>query len=139
MWHLVFAGITSVSVAAHKGRQQIVKMLIAAQADVNIDSNNGSTPLIQASHFGGCACSPAYTSLPTVDVHSVSSRLFLFLVFSAPGVPFCLRLIRLVLIHRMAGTASNPLGQDLHQVFHFAVVTVFYLFVERELLCPSER
>eukprot|EP00904_Undaria_pinnatifida_P012199 jgi/Undpi1/8109/HiC_scaffold_24.g10581.m1 len=45
-------GITSVSVAAHKGRQEIVKMLIAAQADVNIDSNNGSTPLIQASHFG---------------------------------------------------------------------------------------
>ncbi|CAM9423306.1 unnamed protein product [Choristocarpus tenellus] len=27
-------------------------MLIAANADVNIDSNNGSTPLIQASHFG---------------------------------------------------------------------------------------
>lgn len=48
-----FAGITAVSVAAHKGRQEIVKMLIAANADVNIDSNNGSTPLIQASHFGG--------------------------------------------------------------------------------------
>lgn len=61
MWYLVCAGITSVSVAAHKGRQEIVNMLIAAQADVNIDSNNGSTPLIQASHFGGCACSPACT------------------------------------------------------------------------------
>ncbi|CBN74287.1 conserved unknown protein [Ectocarpus siliculosus] len=45
-------GITSVSVAAHKGREEIVKMLISADADVNIDSNNGSTPLIQASHFG---------------------------------------------------------------------------------------
>lgn len=45
-------GITSVSVASHKGREEIVKMLIAANADVNIDSNNGSTPLIQASHFG---------------------------------------------------------------------------------------
>lgn len=53
--HLFFAGITSVSVAAHKGRQEIVKMLIAADADVNIDSNNGSTPLIQASHFGECS------------------------------------------------------------------------------------
>lgn len=40
------------SVAAHKGREEIVKMLISAGADVNIDSNNGSTPLIQASHFG---------------------------------------------------------------------------------------
>lgn len=30
-------------------------MLIAADSDVNIDSNNGSTPLIQASHFGGSA------------------------------------------------------------------------------------
>ncbi len=47
-------GITSVSVAAHKGREEIVKMLISAGADVNIDSNNGSTPLIQASHFGEC-------------------------------------------------------------------------------------
>lgn len=45
-------GITSVSVAAHKGREEIVKMLISADADVNIDSKNGSTPLIQASHFG---------------------------------------------------------------------------------------
>lgn len=88
MWHLLFAGITSVSVAAHKGRQKIVKMLIAAQADVNIDSNNGSTPLIQASHFGGCACSPACTSLPTVDVHNISSCLFLFPVFSGTGFPF---------------------------------------------------
>lgn len=42
------------SVAAHKGREEIVKMLISAGADVNIDSNNGSTPLIQASHFGEC-------------------------------------------------------------------------------------
>ena len=50
--HTFLAGITAVSVAAHKGRQEIVKMLIAANADVNIDSNNGSTPLIQASHFG---------------------------------------------------------------------------------------
>lgn len=49
---IVIVGITSVSVAAHKGREEIVKMLIAANADVNIDSNNGSTPLIQASHFG---------------------------------------------------------------------------------------
>lgn len=40
------------SVAAHKGREEIVKMLISAGADVNMDSNNGSTPLIQASHFG---------------------------------------------------------------------------------------
>ncbi|CAM9119030.1 unnamed protein product [Discosporangium mesarthrocarpum] len=45
-------GITSISVASHKGREEIVKMLIAANADVNIESNNGSTPLIQASHFG---------------------------------------------------------------------------------------
>lgn len=43
------------SVAAHKGREEIVKMLILADADVNIDSNNGSTPLIQASHFGKSA------------------------------------------------------------------------------------
>lgn len=51
-FRLYFAGITSVSVASHKGREEIVKMLIAANADVKIDSNNGSTPLIQASHFG---------------------------------------------------------------------------------------
>lgn len=49
---MMHSGITSVSVAAHKGREEIVKMLISAGADVNIDSNNGSTPLIQASHFG---------------------------------------------------------------------------------------
>lgn len=47
------------SVAAHKGREEIVKMLITADADVNVDSNNGSTPLIQASHFGGCMATTA--------------------------------------------------------------------------------
>lgn len=50
------------SVAAHKGREKIVKMLISADADVNIDSNNGSTPLIQASHFG----KSAGRALPTI-------------------------------------------------------------------------
>lgn len=59
-WSLEYAGITSVSVAAHKGREEIVKMLIAAGADVNIESNNGSTPLIQASHFGR---SPAFSAV----------------------------------------------------------------------------
>lgn len=58
------------SVAAHKGREEIVKMLISADADVNIDSNNGSTPLIQASHFGtfaGPACRSAVDALFYVD------------------------------------------------------------------------
>mmetsp|Transcript_7720 Transcript_7720/g.11628 ORF Transcript_7720/g.11628 Transcript_7720/m.11628 type:complete len:655 (+) Transcript_7720:109-2073(+) len=45
-------GITSLSAASHKGRTEIVKILIKAGADVNAESYNGSTPLIQSSHFG---------------------------------------------------------------------------------------
>lgn len=69
------------SVAAHKGREEIVKMLIAADADVNIDSNNGSTPLIQASHFGRFACRLvagffAWSMLCRLRRYAITSRFF---------------------------------------------------------------
>lgn len=79
----MLAGITSVSVAAHKGREEIVKMLIAADADVNIDSNNGSTPLIQASHFGGSdGVFSTFILLRTIPSVRHFSNLFVILLVS---------------------------------------------------------
>lgn len=69
------------SVAAHKGREEIVKMLISADADVNIDSNNGSTPLIQASHFGRFADSSWRSAVDVLFCVGLDTRWCCFISF----------------------------------------------------------
>lgn len=45
-------GVTALSIACQFGHEEYVKVLINHGCDVNQPNSNGSTPILQASHFG---------------------------------------------------------------------------------------